>query len=247
MPAAAVVAPSVTVPALGNDVQEHIGQHLRAAYGDLRQSAVPDRFQDLIARPERAFSVYDASNLIEFRDGILAAVPNLRAFAMSLSGNPDRADDLVQETILRAWSNRDKFQPGTKLSAWLFTIQRNLFHTEYRRRSREVEDGEGTYAAMVRVRPEQLPKMEVQDLTAALRKLQPDQRQALLLVAAEGLSYEEAARVCDIAIGTIKSRVNRARAHIAELMGYTKGDLAADIVMQAAVSGEGTRRIGSSA
>jgi RNA polymerase sigma-70 factor (ECF subfamily) len=78
------------------------------------------------------------------RDEMLAAIPQLRAFATSLTNNTDRADDLVQDTILRAWANIDKFEPGTNLNAWLFTILRNLFHSEYRKRKREVEDADGS-------------------------------------------------------------------------------------------------------
>ena len=80
------------------------------------------------------------------RDAVLAAVPSLRAFAISLSGNVDRADDLVQETLLRALANIDSFEPGSNMPAWLFTILRNLFRSEYRKRRREVEDADGSYA-----------------------------------------------------------------------------------------------------
>src|SRR5205809_5515331 len=89
------------------------------------------------------------------RDAMWSAIPNLRAFAISLSGNVDRADDLVQETILRALANIDSFQPGTNMSAWLFTILRNLFRSEYRKRRREVEDATGMYAESMKSQPEQ--------------------------------------------------------------------------------------------
>ena len=85
------------------------------------------------------------------RDALLAAVPSLRAFAISLSGQVDRADDLVQDTLLRALSNLHRFEPGTNLNAWLFTILRNLFHSEYRKRRREVEDPDGSYAGRLKV------------------------------------------------------------------------------------------------
>src|SRR5438105_15887999 len=94
------------------------------------------------------------------RDDILASVPSLRAFAISLSGNVDRADDLVQETLLRAMANIDSFQPGTNLPAWLFTILRNLFRSEYRKRRREVEDADGSYAEALKYYPEQLGRIE---------------------------------------------------------------------------------------
>ena len=152
------------------------------------------------------------------RDQMLAAVPSLRAFAISLSGNVDRADDLVQETLLRAIANIESFQPGTNMSAWLFTILRNLFRSEYRKRRREVEDADGSYAESLKSHPEQGSHLEFKEFRAALAKLPPDQREALILVGASGFSYEEAATICECAVGTIKSRVNRARTRLADLL-----------------------------
>jgi RNA polymerase sigma-70 factor, ECF subfamily len=152
------------------------------------------------------------------RDQMLSAVPSLRAFAISLSGNIDRADDLVQETLMRAIANIDSFQPGTNMSAWLFTILRNLFRSEYRKRRREVEDTDGSYADSLKSHPEQNSRLEFKEFRAALDKLPPDQREALILVGASGFSYEEAAAICECAVGTIKSRVNRARTRLADLL-----------------------------
>src|SRR6267154_5245069 len=152
------------------------------------------------------------------REAMLAVVPSLRAFAMSLCGNVDRADDLVQETLLRAIANINSFEPGTNMSAWLFTILRNLFRSEYRKRRREVEDGDGRYADSLKSHPEQPGRIEFEELRTALAKLPPDQREAVILVGASGFSYEEAAMICDCAVGTIKSRVNRARIRLAELL-----------------------------
>ena len=153
-----------------------------------------------------------------FRGGLLAAVPSLRAFAISLTGDGVRADDLVQDTLVRALSRQDLFQPGTNLGAWLFTILRNRFHSDYRKRTREVEDPEGVRAGRVAIRPEQEARLEFGDLRAALLRLPPDQCEALLLVGAQGLSYEETAAICGVAVGTVKSRVFRARARLADLM-----------------------------
>ena len=152
------------------------------------------------------------------RKAILAAVPSLRAFAISLCGNVDRADDLVQETLLRALANIDSFQPGTNMSAWLFTILRNHFRSEYRKRRREVEDSDGHYAETLKSQPEQYGQVEYREFREALAQLPQDQREALVLVGASGFSYEEAANICGCAVGTIKSRVNRARTRLAELM-----------------------------
>ena len=158
------------------------------------------------------------------RDAVLAAVPSLRAFAISLCGNVDRADDLVQETLLRALANINSFQPGTNMSAWLFTILRNLFRSEYRKRRREVEDSDGSYAESLKSQPEQVGRVEFEEFRTALSKLPPDQREALILVGASGFSYEEAAEICGCAVGTIKSRVNRARGRLAELMQIEGAD-----------------------
>jgi RNA polymerase sigma-70 factor (ECF subfamily) len=158
------------------------------------------------------------------RDAVLAAVPSLRAFAISLCGNVDRADDLVQETLLRALANINSFQPGTNMSAWLFTILRNHFRSEYRKRRREVEDGDGSYAETLKSHPEQYGRVEFEEFRTALAKLPADQREALVLVGASGFSYEEAASICECAVGTIKSRVNRARTRLAELMSIESAD-----------------------
>jgi RNA polymerase sigma-70 factor, ECF subfamily len=154
------------------------------------------------------------------RDAMLKSTPHLRAFAISLTNNVDRADDLVQETLMRAIANIARFQPGTNMQAWLFTILRNLFHSEYRKRRREVEDADGKYAATLAVQPAQGAHLDFEDLQRALARLPADQREALLLVGASGFSYEQAADICGCAVGTIKSRVNRARNRLAELLHF---------------------------
>src|SRR5437879_12837363 len=175
------------------------------------------------------------------RDAMLAAVPSLRAFAISLCGNVDRADDLVQETLLRAMANIDSFQPGTNMSAWLFTILRNLFRSEYRKRRREVEDTDGSYAETLKSHPEQQSHVEFEEFRAALSKLPTDQREALILVGASGFSYEEAAAICECAVGTIKSRVNRARTRLAELMSIESvEDFGPDHELKAVLTGSGS-------
>ena len=154
-----------------------------------------------------------------FKAGVLATIPSLRAFAISLTHDFDRADDLVQDTITRAWANQNRFEAGTNLNAWLFTILRNLYYSNHRKRHREVSDPDGEYAASrLKTSPDQQAHLEFQDLQTALQHLPPDQREALLLVAAEGLSYEDAAGITGVAVGTVKSRVNRARARLAKLL-----------------------------
>ncbi len=174
------------------------------------------------------------------RAEMLATLPTLRAFAVSLCGNVDRADDLVQETIVRAIAHIESFQPGTNMAAWLFTILRNLFRSEYRKRRREVEDADGSYTAALKTYPEQESRLELDELRDALAKLPEDQREALILVAASGLSYQEAADICGCAVGTIKSRVNRARGRLVELLGFDGSDyFGPDRTAQAVVMGGG--------
>ena len=149
---------------------------------------------------------------------IAQAVPRLRAFAISLAGNPDDGDDLVQETIVRALTAIERFEPGTNLHAWLFTILRNAFYSGLRKRRREVEDPDGLLSASLSVAPEQPGRLAVADLKNALAQLSYEQREALILVAAEGMTYDEVADVCGVAVGTVKSRVNRARARLTEIL-----------------------------
>jgi RNA polymerase sigma-70 factor (ECF subfamily) len=160
---------------------------------------------------------------------LISAIPNLRAFAVSLSGNGDRADDLVQETLVKAWSNLASFTEGTNLTAWLFTILRNIYYSEYRKRRRESADPDGLMAAKLVSPPSQNAHMDFLDFRQALQKLPLDQREALILVGASGLSYEEAAAICGCAPGTMKSRVNRARNRLAETLSIPKGAPLGDI------------------
>jgi RNA polymerase sigma-70 factor (ECF subfamily) len=153
-----------------------------------------------------------------WRDEVVALIPALRAFAWSLSHNGSDADDLVQDTLIKAWSNREKFEPGTNLRAWLFTILRNTYYTSVMRRRREVRDENGEYAGTLQTAPTQDWSMAMRSLQAALQQLPAEHREAVILVGAAGLSYEEAAEICGCALGTIKSRVNRARARLLKIM-----------------------------
>jgi RNA polymerase sigma-70 factor (ECF subfamily) len=153
-----------------------------------------------------------------FKNNLVAEMPNLRAFAISLSGSASVADDLVQEAMLRAWANFDKFEPGTSMRAWLFAILRNFYFSSRRKRAREVQDSDGFYAQRVVVPGGQESHIDLQDFRRALALLPLEQREALILVGASGLSYDEAAAVCEVEIGTIKSRVSRARAKLAEFL-----------------------------
>lgn len=154
-----------------------------------------------------------------FQNALVSAIPHLRAFARSFTSDAAAADDLVQETLIKAWNSQETFQAGTNFRAWLFTIQRNTFFTQQRKAKREIGDPDLTYTHSLSVGAEQPGHIELQDLRSALDTLPEEQREALLLVGAAGFSYEEAAEICGCAVGTIKSRVNRARGRLEELIG----------------------------
>lgn len=155
---------------------------------------------------------------------LIGHIPDLRGFARSLASDPARADDLVQDTILKAWSSFDGFAEGTNMRAWLFTILRNTFYSTHRKTRREVEDIDGKIAAQVIEQGAQESAMAMRDFQQAFATLPPEQREALTLVGASGLSYEEAAEICECAVGTIKSRVNRARARLTEILALDEDE-----------------------
>lgn len=153
-----------------------------------------------------------------FKADLLAAIPSLRAFGVSLAQNADKADDLVQETLVKAWDKQSSFQPGTNLKAWLFTILRNEFYSQMRKRGREVQDSDGIMTARLAIHPAQQGSLDLDDFKIALETLPEDQREAIILIGASGFSYEEAAAICGCAVGTIKSRVSRARTRLQEIL-----------------------------
>jgi len=162
----------------------------------------------------------------EFQAELTSLLPNLRAFARSLTRSSDQADDLVQEALVKAWRNWQQFAPGSNLKAWLFTILRNAYLSERRKLKNEVQDVDGELASQLSVKAEQHGHMDALDFQSAFEKLLPEHKEALVLIGAEGFSYEEAALMCGCAVGTMKSRVNRARNKLAEIMGI---DSAAEI------------------
>ncbi|HYE01308.1 MAG TPA: sigma-70 family RNA polymerase sigma factor [Alphaproteobacteria bacterium] len=154
----------------------------------------------------------------DFRSQLVECLPQLRAVARSLTGNRERADDLVHDTLLRALSAERQYQPGTNLRAWLLTILRNHYINELRRRKVEAEPVEDIADSALPTAPSQQHSVEFNEVVAALMKMSVEHREILVLVAAAGLSYEEAAEVCKCAIGTVKSRLNRARLELKRLL-----------------------------
>ncbi len=166
---------------------------------------------DLAFGASRTARDADASADGSFKAGLIELIPFLRAFARSLCGNPEMADDLAQETLVKAWQARDMFAPGTNLKAWLFTILRNQFYSDRRRAWRQAPWDQDAAERIPGSAGEQTWAAELSDTARALTSLSDEQREALILVGAGGFSYEDAAAICHCAVGTVKSRVARAR------------------------------------
>ncbi len=153
-----------------------------------------------------------------FRKELLSVLPHLRAFARGLSGRPDFADDLVQEAAIKAWTARERYQAGTNMRAWTFAILRNHYLSELRKSRRQTDLDEGVAERLLVMEADQEGPLHLGDMEAALQKLAPERREAVLLVGASGFSYEEAAEIAGCPIGTMKSRVARARADLARML-----------------------------
>ena len=166
----------------------------------------------------------DTSSALVPEQELTTHLPALRAFAISLTRNISSADDLVQETIVKAWSNLSRFEAGTNMRAWLFTILRNTHFSNGRKRKREVPDSDGIYARRLSVRPDHDGRLAFSEFLVAFDKLSDEHREVLVLVGASGFSYEEAAGMIGVAVGTVKSRANRARARLQDLLGISQGE-----------------------
>jgi len=161
-----------------------------------------------------------------FKAELVALIPQMRAFARSLCNNPTQADDLAQDALAKAWASRSGFTMGTNLRAWTFMIVRNQFYSDKRRSWRSTPlDPEVAERTLVAV-TNPLAGLELDELRRALAMLPDEQREALILIGAGGLSYEEASEICGVAIGTVKSRVSRARDRLALI--FADGDIAMD-------------------
>lgn len=198
-------------------VRDHLGEKLGEAYA-ARLDPTPRPLLRLASQLANAIAEHDKSFRQEFEADLVKALAKLRSFAISLTRDATKADDLVQDTIARALMNIGRFERGSNIDGWLLTILRNIWLTELRTRHRETEDPEGAIAERLSVPPEQEWAAGHRDLIDALDRLTPEHREAILLVGAQSVSYEEAAAICGVAVGTIKSRVNRARIHLARML-----------------------------
>ncbi|GIT89105.1 RNA polymerase sigma factor [Roseobacter sp. OBYS 0001] len=158
------------------------------------------------------------------RSALLDHLPAMRGFATSLTRDPVAEDDVVQDAVIKAWTHFHQFQPGTNLRAWLFTILRNTFYSSQRTSGREVADVDGVHSSALAEKPAHDGRLQMTDFRTAFAQLPDEQREALLLVGASGFSYEEAAKMCGVAVGTVKSRTGRGRQRLAELMQLSDED-----------------------
>ena len=168
--------------------------------------------------PATATAAADADPDKLFRDQLLALLPSLRAFARGLCRHREMADDLAQDTMMRAWSARDSYMQGSNFRAWMFMIMRNQFYTTLRKNSRMTSLDPEVAERVLVVAPAQQDGINVDDVAKALQKLPAEQREVLLLVGASGVSYEEAAEIIGCAMGTVKSRLARGRVALAQLI-----------------------------
>lgn len=158
------------------------------------------------------------------KDELVTHLPALRAFALSLTRNRATADDMMQDAVLKAWSNMDKYQPGTNMRAWLFTILRNNYYSSRRKLNREVADIDNAFSDTLSVKPDHDGRLQMMDFKDAFEQLADEHREALILVGASGFSYDDAAEMCGVATGTMKSRVNRARGKLTEILELNDDD-----------------------
>ncbi|WP_121062531.1 RNA polymerase sigma factor [Chachezhania antarctica] len=184
----------------------------------------------------------DPAELAQVKEELVSHMKVLRAFALSLTRNSAQADDLVQDTVLKAWSALDRFETGTNMRAWLFTILRNTYYSDRRKAGRMVEDAEGALVGRLSEKPAHDGRLQMTDLRTALAKLPVEQREVLTLIGVLQYSYEEAADVCGVKVGTIKSRLARGRLALAERMGLEPDETLdmTDAATRSVVNGNGS-------
>lgn len=202
---------AITAPLPAGD----IGAYLRLAFDDADTAPLPPALQALL---DRLGDGDTALATADFKAALAAEIPRLRAYGRSLSGNPDLADDLVQETMLKAWMARDRFVAGSSMRAWTHVILRNAYFSIVRRARFKGEWDELAADLLLAVPPAQEGHIALHDLQRALLQLPPEQREALILIGASGMSCEDVAAIAQCAVGTVKSRVARARAALRGLL-----------------------------
>ena len=203
------------LPASETPALRDLGAALRLAFAEVASAPLPARLQALL---DRLGDDAAAPSEERFKVDLAAAIPHLRAYGRSLSGNADLADDLVQETMLKAWMARDRFVAGSSMRAWTHVILRNAYFSLVRRARFKGEWDEFSADLLLAVPPAQEGHIALADMQRALMQLPAPQREALILMGASGMSCEEVAAISQCAVGTVKSRVARARSALRELL-----------------------------
>lgn len=222
-------------PVLPHPIRQHLGRLLASLYEQASAEASAYHcFAHLLSRLDHRSDEAGRREAAEFQSGLLAVVPALRRYAISLTHDRDAADDLVQDTLVRAWSGRSRFQIGTNLEGWTFTILRNRFYSA-KSKFREFCDEDGEQAARMPSLPDQNGHLDLADLQNALRQLPAQMREALMLIVVEDLTYEEAAARMNCRVGTVKSRVWRARAQLVRRLGYDGSEVGNDSLLLSAM------------
>ncbi|QEE41143.1 MULTISPECIES: sigma-70 family RNA polymerase sigma factor [unclassified Methylobacterium] len=204
-------------------VQDAIGRQLNELIPEIDAVEDDTRLGQVLLRLRAALLDAEAERQVtkSFGDELIALVPRLRRFALVRTAAAAQADDLVQATLLKAWEHRFRFEDGTNLIAWLFTILRNTHLNQSQRMRREIEDVDGAIAGTLSSAPDQEHRIALSELQGALETLPEDQRETLLLVTVDGLRHEEAAAILGCQVGTVKSRVSRARERFATALGLS--------------------------
>lgn len=202
-------------------IHAQLAERLRQHYSEVAPIEIGPRLAAVLNRLSAALDAAEVGRQVPhaFKDDLIALAPRLRRYALTLTFDGVEADDLVQFTLLKAWEHRQRFQPGTSLVAWLFTILRNGFINGRRKRRLEVPDPDGVHATALSEPAAQEHSMGLTEVRAAIDRLEPAYREALILVAVDGLPYEAAASVIGCPAGTVKSRVTRARDRLLQELG----------------------------
>ncbi|MHC2104313.1 sigma-70 family RNA polymerase sigma factor [Methylobacterium sp. CM6246] len=211
------------IEGLPRHVQDAIGRQLNELIPEIDAVEDDTRLGQVLLRLRAALLDAEAERQVtkSFGDELIALVPRLRRFALVRTAAAAQADDLVQATLLKAWEHRFRFEDGTNLIAWLFTILRNTHLNQSQRMRREIEDVDGAIAGTLSSAPDQEHRIALSELQGALETLPEDQRETLLLVTVDGLRHEEAAAILGCQVGTVKSRVSRARERLATALGLS--------------------------
>lgn len=211
------------IEGLPRHVQDAIGRQLNELIPEIDAVEDDTRLGQVLLRLRAALLDAEAERQVtkSFGDELIALVPRLRRFALVRTAAAAQADDLVQATLLKAWEHRFRFEDGTNLIAWLFTILRNTHLNQSQRMRREIEDVDGAIAGTLSSAPDQEHRIALSELQGALETLPEDQRETLLLVTMDGLRHEEAAAILGCQVGTVKSRVSRARERLATALGLS--------------------------